>query len=498
MALTHLPTELLENIVTRTLPEGFESLALTCKRIHAICRPFIQNHNTLRSRFHNFSYGENTSEWIDTIRTAFDVITRIAVEPVVARYIRYADFAKDSFFTRGRPRYLLADVRCGTGGAVLSLFADSPYLKKAGLDWQEFYAKIEEDLEAVRYSPHAAAFLMTLLPNVETLTLPQLWCKKPPNTTDKLIDAIVRNANRSRLFEDRPSLAQVTRFELYVSTLARERFDLDWAIPFLALPHVRSFYGPSCVAVGGDGHYKNIAYYNPEGGFGKTLVAVNFMACCIDEVGIADFLQHTTCLRTLRYSHTTKIHRGPQDWNLCQFITAIERKVGSHLEELSISIRELHGSIAPGKSSMRGFHRLRKLEFPLEVTVCNITAATACRAATTPDRCLVVGNGSTDEHHELDDAGLLISDLVPASVSQLALTSGGTKDHAKALSVMFRHFAARKGIFPALEEIQLSCPGNADDAHKEQCARLLAETEKVGVVLHLHPYRSNFTITWNE
>ncbi|KAL8703949.1 MAG: hypothetical protein Q9201_002872 [Fulgogasparrea decipioides] len=120
---------------------------------------------------HKFTYYENTPDPVNTIRTAFDVITAVAVEPVVARYIRHVDFAKDSYFTRGRPRELLTDVHCD--GAVLRLLADSPYLKQAGLDWQKFYAHIEEDLQAVRYSQHAASFLMTLLPNAETLTLPK-------------------------------------------------------------------------------------------------------------------------------------------------------------------------------------------------------------------------------------------------------------------------------------------------------------------------------------
>ncbi len=57
----------------------------------------------------------------------------------------------------------------------------------------------EEDLEAVRYSQHAAAFLMTLLPNVEKLALPRRW--KPLGATNKLIDVIVRMANQSHLLK---------------------------------------------------------------------------------------------------------------------------------------------------------------------------------------------------------------------------------------------------------------------------------------------------------
>jgi len=79
MALTRLPTELLDNIITHTLAEGFEGVALTCRRIYALCTPFIERHNTLRSHFSSFNY---LHQWHDpsyTIRTAFDLITRIAV-----------------------------------------------------------------------------------------------------------------------------------------------------------------------------------------------------------------------------------------------------------------------------------------------------------------------------------------------------------------------------------------------------------------------------------
>jgi len=139
--------------------------------------------------------------------------------------------------------------------------------------------------------------------------------------------------------EDRPSLAQVTRFGPSVSLVPQDRFDLNWVNPFLALPHVRSFRGPSCVAIGDDGH-KTIPSNFPEAGFGKTLIVVDLVACCIDEVGIDDFLRHTTRLRTLRYSHLTKAHSGPPEWNICRFITAIGRAVGGHLEELSVFIRD--------------------------------------------------------------------------------------------------------------------------------------------------------------
>lgn len=481
MALTQLSNELLEIIITHVLPEGFESAALTCRRIYAVCLPLIERHNTLRSQFRNFSYYEKMSDPSFTIRTSFDLIVRIAVEPIVARYVRTADFKVDNFFTSGRPREFNPDVHCRD--VVPRLLARSPHLVQAGLDWQEYYDKIEEDLQASRYSQHAATFVLTLLPNVGRLSLPHRW--KPVSTTDKLINVVVREAKQCHHYPcNTPSLAQITEF----SVGQQERFDLVSASPFLALPQIRSFYGPGCVAMD-DGSYKSIyASIDPYGGFAKTLISVLFTDCYIDDVGIADFLKHTPCLRTLVYSHSTKGNGSSynKSWDICKFVTAIEREVGSHLVELFVSIREPRGSIAPGKASMRNFQCLQTLEFPLEIASCNMTAAV----------CSV--EGSTTGHEIDPREPFIFDDLVPASVSQLSLISRGTDGHEKALENMFRDFAAKKDFqLPALREIHLSCPAGADDAYKEQCARLVAETEKVGVVLQLKLWPSSYSFEWN-
>ncbi len=490
MALTRLPTELLEIIITHVLPEGFESVAVSCRKIYALCIPFIQHHNALRSRFHHFTYHKDQFDPSPAIVTAGELLRRIAVEPVVARYIRYADFKSDSPRSYIIPLGLIGDAHWREDDCredVIRLFATSPYLEQAGLDWKEYLDKIEEERSVNRYSQHAAAFLLTLLPNVERLILPRYW--KPLDATDKLIDAVVHKAKQSHSFSDRPSLAQITRFEPYVSLVPQDRFDLGWARPFLALPRIRSFRGPSCVLM--DDNDKDIVPRDPHCGFGETLESISFVACCVDEVGIANFLKDTKRLKTLKYSHSTKYNVSPQHWSICKFMEAIERQVGSHLVELSVSIREPFGSLAPGKVSMRGFACLRQLEFPLEIVMCNITAA-ACQVST-PNKTLV--EGSSD--HELDCGALFIGDLVPASVSILSLISRGTDHHDKALDAMFRDFPARKETtLPALKEIHLICPSGADDAYKDHCTRLLAETQEAGVVLLLEPSPHSGSLTW--
>ena len=492
MVLMQLPNELLENIVRHALPEGFESVALTCTRIYALCTPFIEYHNKLRGQFRTFNYFRRDGHPDFVIGTGFDLLTRIAVEPIVARYIREADFARDGIF---RPCELVENTQ--PDGPVGKLLAQSPYLKQAGLDWQQYFAKImEEEGPFGRWSPHAAVFLLTLLPNVEKLTLPARV--GPLESTDKLIDAIVRKARRpSSLPYDRPSLALCTTFH-HSSAL-----DLDRVKAFLALPCVRRLCSSNCVAIKDNGRMSSLAQ-NWSYDLGQTLEVVDFSGCYIDHMAIADFLKLTSRLRSLRYTHMRKgdPEGPPQDWDICKFVTAIEREAGDHLMQLSIIMIEVRGSILPGRASLRGFKRLQTLEFPLEVAVCNITAAVACQLAKAKEP---MSGGSMDHqapeapHGDCAHESSFTGDLVPASVSQLSLISSGTDEHAKALDVMFRDFAAEKDAWlPALQEIHVSYPGLADEAYRAQCARLRAEMEELGVVCHLKEYESSIRFSWME
>ncbi|KAE8410750.1 hypothetical protein BDV36DRAFT_306862 [Aspergillus pseudocaelatus] len=430
-AFMQLPNELLETVILHSLPEGFESLALTCKHLYALCTPHIKHHNRLRWHFESFEYGK-TDLVVQhklsllilpyTACSAFNLITRIAVEPTVAHYVGEADFEKDGQFTRGISRTLATDA--SRDKAVTRLLAESSYLREAGLEWHEYYAGIEDDHDAARYSQYAAAFVLTLLPNLKVLKLPIEW--KPVAATNKLLEVIMRRSKRAPIPHHKPSMAQVTRFEVSASRDVDESFHLGT----------------------GDGYGVITSAYLPNGF--QSLEAVHFMSASIDDKAIAGFLKHTPNLKTLRYSHTTNNNGGLQDWDLCRFVAAIERETGSHLVELSISIDELRGSITLGKVSMRGFCRLEKLELPLEITICTLHAL---------------------EEHQSNYSDLFLDDLIPAS---------------KALSILFRDFAARKGSqVAALKEIYLSWPIDVDDLDEKQYATLAVETQKAGVVLDI-------------
>ncbi|PQE12132.1 f-box domain protein [Rutstroemia sp. NJR-2017a BVV2] len=472
LKITDLPPELLHEIISHSLPESFASLASTCKRIYLLCTPFIEHHKHRRYLFKKAKYKRIwTNEIAGQIETAFQLITRIAFEPIVARYIIDADLSMDSYPPRAEPSVAVPDIH--DGGPVVALFASSPYLRDAGLDWKEYYCLMKEERGDVssHYSQHAATFLLTLLPNVRTLTLPISW--KPVESTNRILDVIVRKARLSNHLWSTSSLNQVTIFEpLRLTTGIRSRSDLDQAMPFLALPRMRSFRGFSIVAVSNTP--LSFASINPYLHYGTFLETVSFPSSCIDEVAIAEFLRHTPHLKKFRYSHDTRDELTK--WNICEFVTAIEREVGSHLEELSVSISKPDGAVTPGKACMRGFKCLRKLEFPLEIAICNLN-----------DAARQLNTANEDLSYEGLEGYDLIDTLVPASVIVLSLLSRGRDCHDKALQAMFRGFSAKKSSrYPVLAELRISRPARprAHASYEEECKKLAGEMEKIGVVLH--------------
>lgn len=487
--LTSLPTELLDEIIPHTLPEGFEGLAMTCRRFYDLCTPFIELHNQRRKRFREFMYCRYPNKGLlsNFNAPAVWLIQEIAHDPIVARYIRHADFTLDTWPPRPRAVEYLPDA--DLGGPVVTMFAESPYLRTAGLEWRQYYGLIQEDLESDdKYSQHAAAFLLTLLPNATSLKLPCLW--RPCEMTDKLIHAIARRAvNRPSLsgsLLDRPSLAQVTDFEPRSDVGPAEwhvkrfiegapsdlRFDLTEVLPFLALPKLRSFRARGCVV---RDSAAIVTAYN-DAGFpsAETLDDVHFDDSFLDEVAMATFLRRAPNLKELTYLHWVS-EETTQDWDACKLVRAIEQEAGKHLESLVIQDSS-RSSIYAGRLSMQGFKRLWRLQLPLEFAMCNLDSDASVR-----DR------EPTDQ--ELRGLQRLTDTLVPASVSELSIDSQDPNRNVKALGVMFCDFAARKGDWvPALEKIRLSPRPKADGAYKDAVGKLEVEAKEAGVMLHLRMY----------
>lgn len=285
MAFMDLPNEVLGQITTYTLPEGFEGLILTCKLFHALCTPFLAHHNKLRFYFRDFGYykadGVAKSPLDAVIHfpysmgSAYNLIEQISVEPIVARYIQNANFDFDNCSTLGVERGSITDD--SRIGDIAELLARSPYLKEAGLDWRKYHDEIQNDLNGTKYSQHAAAFVLTLLPNLKKFQLPKHWGSV--DATDRLIDAVGGRARQTPLsHENPPSMAQVMKFKSSSFRRSCKRFYLDWAIPFVSLSHVKSFCGPK----NAEGHGSGSLVRYLHGGTGMALEEVHLEGASVD------------------------------------------------------------------------------------------------------------------------------------------------------------------------------------------------------------------------
>ena len=459
MPLHLFPIEILHEIISNLLPEGFDAATLTCKKIYDSCVPFRKRHIDLQVNYTLFNYRgspekPSPSKSAFPLKSASHLITRIAIEPDVARYITHPDFRLDSCdLVNYSPSFQDLDRR-----EVVDLFANSQYRKQAGLDWKEFFHQIKEDVKNARYSQYAAVFLLTLLPNVLRLQLPAKW--KPLNSTEKILEAVVQKAKQSHLTCNKSSLSWV--WEIISASPASVCFDVSWASPFLVLPHVQSFRGHHCV-VTRDDHQDTVSQIFPHA-FAETLETVHFLYSWIDEKGITDFLRQTSHLKHLQYYHAREYSTDRPSWGPSTFVAAVEREAGNHLERLSLDSSHYLTAIASGKVSISGFARLQRLEFSLNCAMCYRSVAES-----SPE----VG-------------GISIGDCVPSSVSVLSLLSLGTADDGEMLDLLFRDFVVKKNLqLPALKLLYLSYPADADLAYKNHCSSLLVQTEEVDVSLRL-------------
>jgi hypothetical protein len=186
MSLITLPLEILGRIARETLPEGLQNFVLTCKAAYLASRRFIELHNTLKRRYNNFSYSiEDDPSGEEYCRSSWQLITRIAEEPLIAQYIVSADFRWEQtlnagLLTLGFPWEMPGDETGTPSGLyepffkyirespeIRHLFEESSYLRKAAvepselLDYMiaEYKEGSAQQLTPVFYSPCSQTLL---------------------------------------------------------------------------------------------------------------------------------------------------------------------------------------------------------------------------------------------------------------------------------------------------------------------------------------------------
>jgi len=408
MHLLNLPAEILQKVVGLTIPNDFENVAVSCRILHAASTPFVATHNQRRKRFRDFKYSVVT--WIDpnlpatddegrqestgqpsqelnlihggwddavtvatgiAVETVLDLLRHIAEEPAVARYIRSADFSTDVSTRVAQMDRDFGHRRCALGAgpsdAKLSeLVRASTYLHEAGVDTETWLEAMVKQSETMEKSLHLDVFLLTLLPDIVTLTPTHQWkfyrSESASSDLQSVLDVIVRRANDVSLPD--ASLARLQVVYPFCRGGYDTRIPLECNTPFLALDSLREFQAGSCIAL--DDGYTGISFDPSYERYGKNLEKIALESCIIGGNELRMLLSRTPNLKLLYLNHEVKWHGCGCNWDVGASICTIMDQVGATLESLHIAANDLN-SYGTTLMDMTDFRKLKHLVMDLDM-----------------------------------------------------------------------------------------------------------------------------------
>lgn len=372
MALELFPNELLVQIIKESIPEGFEGLALTCRRVYDATAGFRKRHNQLRRQYRYFDYGDRyiyadktRDDWNrhheSKYPSSVDLLVKIAEEPLIARYIVHANFECDGLFDLNIPsnqprpdenRNLI--IRRYPD--LLLLLESSTYLQRDGTSPTDFLKALVHSKE-YHTEYIAAVFLLTLLPNVTDIRISQKW-KYIDATQDPEMDVILyRLVEQIALRANDPSepMASLSRLK---SVIAGDNNELG---PFIHINSVSTLGIEPAWGINCDLPDKSLCDPQSET-YGTGLEVVECAIVCLTPTELRTFLLRLPGLRTLNFNLKT-VHNTPKA------LETIRDAVAATVETLSFSIYDSEHNITPGVPSMKPFSRLRDLELGFNVLV---------------------------------------------------------------------------------------------------------------------------------
>ena len=458
MKLLELPTEVLRLIVEETLPEGFESFTLTCRKIYTLCEDRLAKHNQLRRMYRNFRYkrlrsAANDPDFQDRhdIWSSLALIHAIGQEPLIARYIITADlkggvafdeYADDTEEAETIYQRTIAELK--SSGSLRQLLEQSSHLREAGEDVQDWFDSLVKDGEEIH---HADTFLLTLLPNVEKVSLSencrdQPFPDNPPEGTPdiwKLLDVIPRLANTN---DATASLSKLKVIEPTPFAGYECRYAMQTMAPLLAINSMREFYGGSLIAV--NDNYTGKDFDPRYATLGANLETVELAGCCMTARQCAKFTRGMKNLKSFKLAYEVKWHGCGHDWSAGQFVAALMNGVGGTLECLSLSIYTWVGDLFTAITDLRGFTKLKELELDTQMIV---------GPPYTSDM------GFDEDLHEVVDVPPAIPrllDLLPPSLEKLDLLTDASESSTQCLQALFTDFVAEKDtILPHLKHVTI-------------------------------------------
>ncbi|KAF7190294.1 hypothetical protein HII31_08625 [Pseudocercospora fuligena] len=386
MPLLDLPKELLDNIAVQALrPDSFESLLLSCKAIYASCKEHIPRYNALL-KWRRMTLDGDTQPSNNGVSAVTEILLAIVEDPEIADFIEVLDLRKAQMWKSQRTTPV------DKIDALRKLVRSSPYLSIAGQDPHDWVKMLDLDvghiLDECSVVCHQTTLLLTLLPKLKDLTLPEHWGRvSDEEGCLAVLNAVVRNARDALSPEDMQKFEADSSDVALLSTLREkplssleqlrpyEEVEYDPAsrgglvdvAPFMILPNIKHLHVSNLIGVS-DG-YTGIPFEWPydtaesglQGAF-SNLESIHLEGCVVDHNGITELVSHTPRLQSLRYSHHTKWHGCAHDWDAGAFVNALAKYAGQTLRSLSLNLDVLYGDTESAISTLHNFEVLENFE----------------------------------------------------------------------------------------------------------------------------------------
>ena len=332
MGLLDLPGELLDEIITLTLPDGLESFVLSCKTVYVRAGTQIAYHNKLKEQWRYASTPSNDRG------KALHILYQISRDPFVVEYIDTLSLYNVNSTDGSVSGASEEDFRMEDGNMerIEKLILECQHLQRAGVDVEEWWEKIlveDEQMDDEEDAEGPLCAIMTLLgqlPNLKTLQLPQRWQDYQPVEeaagNDKelmyVFDSLIEYSNGHQ--NKSVPLQRLRTLLPFMPAGYDARAGLQCVEPFFSLKSLEEVFLTSCLAVNDD-TYTGIPFKWRNPSIHSPIRRLELAHCCMDADGISALLAHTPRLEVFRYSHETKWHGCEHDWNPGAFIEEIGR-----------------------------------------------------------------------------------------------------------------------------------------------------------------------------
>ena len=508
MSLLGLPSELLDNIIALTwgFPAGFENTLLTCKSIYQVGKHHLPRYHALRRKWKNVSLDGNDRE----IRSSQNVLRAIAQDPIIAGLIETLDLrgGEDSKMVDDPDENEDEDEdeeeEEGDGededeqddedededevepqiqyqGSVIKTSKNPPDkvdlmlhqmvrqslpLAMAGQDADAWIFQMRSDAipfveydgnydydedESKMWRLYRAVFLLTLLPNLIELTLPEDWSRidDQPKAAplEKVLNTTMRDLHTSPDKRNMPlsKLRRLLPFE-EIEYDPSPRGGVRVVSPFMVLPTLEELHVTDLIAV--DDGYTGIPFTWDYPDLTSNLRMIYLEGCCVSAEGVAELLTYTPHVTSFHYSHGPKWHGVCHDWDAGGFVAAVGMR-GEAMTDLTIKLDHLYGEVETGVISLKQFPVLERLKIDVRAF-----------CAPSPDSGEKFGLEGTKSKIWTADCIPPLQNILPSSVKYVSLYSGGTETtlDLPALRALFKNPEAlnRSSALSNLEVLAIS------------------------------------------